>query len=229
MSRIGIDVGGTNTDAVLLEGGKVLAALKRPTTVDVADGVRQALVDLVASAPGHPALGRIEAVMIGTTHFTNAVVERRHLDRVAALRVGLPANAGLPPFIGWPKDLAAAMRGSIHMVAGGHEYDGRVLVPLDRAAVRREAERIAETGIRSVAITSVFSPLTDECERAAADIVREVLPAARITLSHEIGRIGLLERENAALLNAGLQGLAQRTTAAFVRRCETAASRRRCT
>ncbi|QRG04569.1 hypothetical protein EZH22_15375 [Xanthobacter dioxanivorans] len=93
MSRIGIDVGGTNTDAVLLEGGKVLAALKRPTTVDVADGVRQALVDLVAAAAGRPALGRIEAVMIGTTHFTNAVVERRHLDRVAALRIGLPTRA----------------------------------------------------------------------------------------------------------------------------------------
>lgn len=217
MSRIGIDVGGTNTDAVLLEGGKVLAAQKRPTTVDVADGVRQALVDLIATTAGHPALRRIEAVMIGTTHFTNAVLECHRLDRVAALCIGLPANAGLPPFIGWPKDLAATMRGSIHMVGGGHEYDGRVLVPLDRAAVRREAQRIADSGIRSVAITSVFSPLTDECEREAAEIVREVMPAARITLSHEIGRIGLLERENAALLNAGLQGLAQRTTAAFVR------------
>jgi len=217
MSRIGIDVGGTNTDAVLLEGGRVIAALKRPTTVDVADGVRQSLVDLIAAAADHPAMGRVEAVMIGTTHFTNAVVERRHLDRVAALRIGLPANAGLPPFVGWPPGLAAAMRGSIHMVAGGHEYDGRVLVPLDRAAVRREAQHIADSGISSVAITSVFSPLTDACEREAAEIVREVMPAARITLSHEIGRIGLLERENAALLNAGLQGLAQRTIAAFVR------------
>lgn len=217
MSRIGIDVGGTNTDAVLLEGGQVIAALKRPTTVDAADGVRRALVDLIAAAADHPAMGRVEAVMIGTTHFTNAVVERRHLDRVAALRIGLPANAGLPPFVGWPQDLAAAMRGSIHMVAGGHEYDGRVLVPLDRAAVRREAQRIADSGISSVAITSVFSPLTDACEREAAEIVRKVMPAARITLSHEIGRIGLLERENAALLNAGLQGLAQRTTTAFVR------------
>ena len=217
MSRIGIDVGGTNTDAVLLEDGQVLAAVKRPTTADVADGVRQALADLLAAAVGLPAAGRVEAVMIGTTQFTNAVVERRHLDRVAALRIGLPANAGLPPFVGWPKDLAGAMRGSTHMVRGGHEYDGRILVPLDRAAVRSEAHRIADSGITAIAITSVFSPLTDECECEAAEIVREVMPAARITLSHEIGRLGLLERENAALLNAGLQGLAQRTTAAFGR------------
>jgi N-methylhydantoinase A/oxoprolinase/acetone carboxylase beta subunit len=216
VSRIGIDVGGTNTDAVLLKDGKVLAAVKSPTTADVAGGVRQALADLRAMAATLPEAGQVDAVMIGTTHFTNAVVERRQLDKVAALRIGLPANAGLPPFIGWPEDLAAAMHGSTHMVRGGHEYDGRILVPLDRAAVRQEAQRIADSAITAVAITSVFSPLTDQYEREAAEIVREVIPAARITLSHEIGRIGLLERENAALLNAGLQSLARRTTLAFV-------------
>ncbi len=216
MSRIGIDVGGTNTDAVLVEGGKVLAAVKSPTTADVSDGVRQALADLIAAAGPIPAAGRIEAVMIGTTHFTNAVIERRSLDRVAALRIGLPANAGLPPFIGWPEDLAPVARGRVHMVHGGHEYDGRRLMPLDREAVRDEARRIADSGLRSVAITSCFSPLTDECEREAADIILEEVPEARITLSSAIGRIGLLERENAALLNAALQSLARRTTEAFV-------------
>ncbi|CCB66694.1 hydantoinase/oxoprolinase N-terminal domain-containing protein [Hyphomicrobium sp. MC1] len=215
MSRIGIDVGGTNTDAVLIEAGQVLAAVKSPTTANVADGVRQALASLMVKVAPLPASRRIKAVMIGTTHFTNAVIERRDLDKVAALRIGLPANAGLPPFIGWPPDLVAAMRGSVHMVRGGHEYDGRRLVPLDRAAVRAEACRIADAGLSAVAITSVFSPLTDECEREAAQIVREEVPGARITSSHEIGQIGLLERENIALLNAGLQSLARRTTKAF--------------
>ncbi|MFG1480916.1 hydantoinase/oxoprolinase family protein [Xanthobacter sp. V4C-4] len=215
MSRIGIDVGGTNTDAILIDGDKVLAAVKSPTTADVSDGVRRALADLMAQAASLQTLPRIDAVMIGTTHFTNAVIERRALDKVAALRIGLPANAGLPPFIGWPADLAEAMGGSVHMVRGGHDYDGRSLVPLDRAAVRAEARRMAEAGLTAIAITSVFSPLTDECEREAAQIVSEEVSGARITLSHEIGRIGLLERENAALLNAGLQSLARRTTAAF--------------
>src|SRR5437016_6563493 len=87
--RIGIDVGGTNTDAVLLDGERVVAAVKTPTTADVTGGVTRALADLLAAAP---AAARVDAVMIGTTHFTNAVVQRRGLTRIAALRIGLPAS-----------------------------------------------------------------------------------------------------------------------------------------
>ena len=216
MSRIGIDVGGTNTDAVLVDGGKVVAAVKTATTEDVLSGVRTALADLLAAAGEAPATRAIETVVIGTTHFTNAVVERRGLQKVAALRIGLPANAGLPPFVDWPADLSPVVCGRIDMVAGGHEYDGRPLVPLDRGAIRAAARRIADSGIASVAITSVFSPLTAENEAEAADILREEVPGIGITLSSELGRIGLLERENVALLNAGLQALARKTTAAFV-------------
>ena len=68
----------------------------------------------------------------------------------------------------------------------------------------------------AVAVTSVFSPLTAENEQEAARIVAEEIPAASITLSHELGRIGLLERENVTLLNACLQDLAATTVAAFV-------------
>ncbi|MFC6643358.1 ROK family protein [Sulfitobacter profundi] len=76
MKRIGIDVGGTNTDAALLDGDRVLASVKTFTTADVTSGVRTALNDLLAQA-GDAAQDTI-AVMIGTTHFTNAVVERRN-------------------------------------------------------------------------------------------------------------------------------------------------------
>lgn len=195
MSRIGIDVGGTNTDAVLLAGGRVVAAIKTATTPDVSSGVKRALADVLRAADSVTAMRDVEAVMIGTTHFTNAVAERRAIDRVAALRIGLPANASLPPFIDWPSDLTDVVRGSIHMVAGGHEFDGRPMVPLDRAAIREVARRIADSGLTAVAVTSVFSPLTDECEREAADILRGEIPDVRVTLSHELGRIGLLERE----------------------------------
>ena len=83
--RIGIDVGGTNTDAVLLENGAVGAAVKTPTTADVTTGITRALADLVAQAP---AARGAQAAMIGTTHFTNAVVQRRDLGRVAAVPAG---------------------------------------------------------------------------------------------------------------------------------------------
>ena len=52
----------------------------------------------------------LDGVMIGTTHFINAVVQRRSLTRVAALRLGMPASATLPPFCDWPEDLAALVR-----------------------------------------------------------------------------------------------------------------------
>jgi N-methylhydantoinase A/oxoprolinase/acetone carboxylase beta subunit len=64
-------------------------------------------------------------------------------------------------------------------------------------------------------VTSIFSPLTAECEQEAGRILAEEMPGAAITLSHELGRIGLLERENVTLLNACLQELARKTVTAF--------------
>ncbi|MEM9775962.1 MAG: hydantoinase/oxoprolinase N-terminal domain-containing protein, partial [Chloroflexota bacterium] len=89
MARIGIDVGGTNTDAVILEGPDVLAATKVATTEDATDGILNALNIVLNDSAIDP--GRIEAAMIGTTHFINGVVQRKHLSKVAVLRIGLPA------------------------------------------------------------------------------------------------------------------------------------------
>lgn len=212
MRRIGIDVGGTNTDAVLMEQARVLTAVKVPTTDDVSGGIVRALAELVTLVGD---VGSIDAVMIGTTHFTNAVVERRDLAPVAAIRIGLPASASLPPFCDWPDDLAQLARGRVYMLEGGHEYDGRPIVSFDRDGMRRAAQDVRARGLRSVAITSVFSPLTDECEREASEILRDLCPDLDVTRSHDLGRIGLLERENATLLNASLIDLARRTTRAF--------------
>jgi N-methylhydantoinase A/oxoprolinase/acetone carboxylase beta subunit len=210
--RIGIDVGGTNTDAVLLEDDAVVAGVKTPTTPEVTGGITRALADLVRQAP---AARDAAAVMIGTTHFTNAVVQRRDLDRVAAIRIGLPSGASLPPFVDWPEDLADLVRGEVVMLEGGHEFDGRPLVPFDVKGMREAARRIRAAGITSVGVASVFSPLNAACEEDAAAILREECPDVAVTLSHRLGRIGLLERENATLLNACLIALARKTTRAF--------------
>ena len=211
MRRIGIDVGGTNTDAVLLEGAAILAAVKTATTADVLSGVRQALREVTAVA----GVAGVGAVMIGTTHFVNAVVQRRELDRVGALRIGMPAAASLPPFCDWPEDLAAIVRGPVHMVEGGHDYDGRPIMPLDELAVVAAGRAMRVAGVRAVAVSSIFAPLDPAMEVRAEAVLRNVMPDASITLSHQLGRIGLLERENVALLNAALTGLARRTIRAF--------------
>ena len=213
MRRIGIDVGGTNTDAVLLEGTRVLAAVKTPTSADVTGGILAALGELAR----HPDVARapIDAVVIGTTHFVNAVVERRGLARVAAVRIGLPASASLPPFCDWPQDLAHHVRGEVLMLEGGHDYDGRPFVPFDEEGMRYAARQIRDSGIRAVAVAATFSPLDPSCEERARAILAEECPEAHVTCSRDLGRIGLLERENAALLNAALVDLARVTVAGF--------------
>lgn len=211
--RIGIDVGGTNTDAVLMDGSTVLAEVKAATTADVTGGILQALNTLVADS-AVPADG-VQAVMIGTTHFTNAFVEAKRLLPTAAVRLGLPATRSLPPMVDWPERLRQAIAGKAYLCHGGHEFDGRQIAPLDRDELLRAAEDIAASGLRSIAISSVFSPVNAEFELKAAEILSGALPDLPISLSHELGRMGLLERENATIMNACLRGLATHIVSAF--------------
>jgi N-methylhydantoinase A/oxoprolinase/acetone carboxylase beta subunit len=218
MKRIGVDVGGTNTDAVLLDRQRVLHAVKTPTTADVTSGIVRALAALLGESRVGPR--GIDAVMIGTTHFTNAVVQRQGLAPVAAVRIALPAAATLEPFVDWPPDLAQIVRGRTFMLRGGHEVDGRPIAPFDRAGMRGVAREIRAAGLRAVAVTAAFSPLNPTCEDEAVRILAEECPDVAVTPSHRIGRIGLLARENVALLNASLIDLARRTTRAFAQALE---------
>src|SRR5258708_2499546 len=131
--RIGIDVGGTNTDAVLMEGQKVIAEVKTPTTPDVTSGVVTVLRNLVDARRLKP--GQIQAVMIGTTHFTNAVVEAKRLMPTAVVRLGLPATQALPPMVDWPDRLRKVLGGHVYLCHGGHEFDGRQQ-PVQRSVSR---------------------------------------------------------------------------------------------
>ena len=211
--RIGIDVGGTNTDAVLMDGHEVMAWHKAPTTPDVGGGIVAALESVLAqSAVG---AADIRSVMIGTTHFTNAVVERKRLLPVAAVRLGLPATKALPPMIDWPEELSAALGGHRYMVRGGHEFDGREIAPLDEKALREVGRDMCEKGLKVVAITSVFSPVNAGMEVRAAEILGSEVDGLGVSLSNEIGRVGLLERENATIMNACLTDLAAAVVESF--------------
>jgi N-methylhydantoinase A/oxoprolinase/acetone carboxylase beta subunit len=211
--RIGIDVGGTNTDAVLMAGRDVLAEVKTPTTADVTGGIVTAVRSLLADRDVD--IADVQAVMIGTTHFTNAVVEAKRLVQTAAVRLGLPATQALPPMVDWPGPVREAIGNHAYLCHGGHEFDGREISPLDPDELRRVAADIGSKGIRSIAVSSVFSPVNAEFEQRAAEILSDELPEAAVSLSHEIGRIGLLERENATIMNACLRDLAVQIVEAF--------------
>ncbi len=218
MFRIGVDVGGTNTDAVVMQDDKILSGVKSPTTEDVMSGVVAAVEQAIADA-GIEKSG-VTAVMIGTTHFTNAVVERRHIARTAAVRLCLPAAQCLPPMVDWPDDIREAVGGQYWMAKGGNEFDGRSISDLDLTELDGIAAEIGAAGIGTVAITSVFSPVSDAMERAAMGRLAERLPDVDFTLSSEIGRLGILERENAAIMNASLRTLSETTVSAFGRALE---------
>ncbi len=211
--RIGIDVGGTNTDAVVVDGQKVVAWAKVPTTPDVASGIERVLRDVVASS-GAP-VDSMDAVMLGTTHFANAIVQRRNLSRVGVIRLSLPVGTAVPPLEDWPPELRESIAPVVHQVHGGFEVIGVPVSPLDPSEIDRALGEFAREGIRNIAVTGVFSPMDTSQEEWVADRVRERIPGARLSLGKDIGTLGLLERENACVLNAALADLAEEVVDGF--------------
>ena len=205
--RLGIDVGGTNTDAVIMDtADRVIAKAKVPGTADITCGI-VAAIDAVLGTPAVEPQ-RISHVMLGTTHATNAVLERRNLRRVAVLRIGGPATYSIRPMFGWPADLVQAVSVGAAIVDGGIEFDGQDLSPLDTDAIARFLGQVGDQA-QGVVITSVFAPVSARHELLAAEVVKRELGEVHTSLSHEIGSIGLLERENATILNGALAGVAR--------------------
>ncbi|MFS0783770.1 hydantoinase/oxoprolinase N-terminal domain-containing protein [Bacillus sp. 1P06AnD] len=213
--RIGIDVGGTHTDAVLLdEQNQVVSEIKSPTTLDVTTGIFTAMKTVIEAA--QVPREDIKYAMLGTTHCTNAIVERKRLNKIAAIRIGAPATLAVKPLVGVPDDLRDVLGKYVYLVRGGHEFDGREIVSLDEQHLYRIAEEI-KGNVDSVAITSVFSPVSQDHEHRAAVIIREVLgEEVAISLSSEIGSVGLLERENATIINAAVINVAKVAAEGFM-------------
>lgn len=215
MYKLGIDVGGTNTDAVLIdENLKVVAEVKHPTSGDIYDGILGAVRRVLELAKIDR--GEIKQAMLGTTQCTNAIVERKNLAPIAILRIGAPATAGIPPMTDWAEDIKKAAVAET-IIGGGFEHDGRELAPFDEAAARAFFERL-KGKVESVAISCVFSTVRNEHELKAAALCREIMGGdVRISISSEIGSMGLIERENATILNAALCKVAERFTDGFAR------------
>ncbi len=199
--RVGLDVGGTNTDAVVVdEDGRVLSWHKSATTPEVFDGIRAALAAVLVDVD-RTAIGQ---VMLGTTHPVNAIIRRRDLASVGILRIAAPATMSITPLASWPKDLADLVRGHVEIIRGGHEYEGTEISPLDEEAVA-EFARSVRGEVDAVAVTGVTSPANPDHELRAAEIINSVLEGSiPVTLGHQVGGLGLLERENSAVLNGAL-------------------------
>ena len=211
--RLGIDVGGTNTDAVLIdENMQIIAELKRPTTGDIYAGILDVVkVILVESGVDTT---KIKKAMLGTTQCTNAVVARKGLAKIAVLRLGAPASCDIKPMVDWADDLRTLVVESA-IVGGGFEHDGKEIAPFDESAIRAFYEKI-KGRVDSVAISCVFSAVRNDHELRATAICKEIMgDSIHISISSEIGSMGLVERENATVLNAMLHKVAERITLGF--------------
>ena len=212
--KIGVDVGGTNTDAVLVShDNTLLAKTKQTTTLDVSSGIENAIKKVISDA--NIPKKDIKYIMLGTTHCTNALVERKELNKIGAIRIGLPASSAIPTMTDFPKDLKLILGKHLYMVHGGYEFDGRLISPLNETEVK-ECLLKMKGAIESLAITGIFSKTLPDQELQVAAWANEILGEnIRITCSHQVGGLGLLERENAAILNAALQGVALKMVNAF--------------
>jgi hypothetical protein len=204
---IGVYVGSSEITAALVDGVKVRAAVAEPAADSLTGGLRDILHRLTAS---EPAARAARAVSVSTSRFEDAVVRADGLARTACVRLSAFERDTVPPLAGWPMALRDAVGDRVYICRGGHDFDGTQPEPIDPAELAAVADQLAAGNLETVALTAVFSPVNPRAEIEAADLLRERIPTAAVSMSHEIGMIGLLERENATILNAALLPLAQR-------------------
>ncbi|KAK7210402.1 hypothetical protein V2G26_017580 [Clonostachys chloroleuca] len=227
--RVGIDVGGTNTDGVIIDPSEstpnkaIKAWHKTATTPDPSDGISTAIQTMFDSA-GIDA-SDVASVTIGTTHFVNAVVEMdaSRLAPVAVLRLCGPFSKHALPCVDWDEDLRDVVLGHYTLLKGGLEVDGHLISDIDEEEIKSQCSIIKQKGIRSIVINGVFSPIdtVERQEERAAEIVKREIPNCDVVCSKEVANLGFLERENASILNAAILPFARKTISSFQKPMKT--------
>jgi len=218
---IGVDVGGTNTDSVLVDPStsgdiRVLAWNKEITTAEVSKGIYTGISKLLDESRIEKA--DVASVTIGTTHFINAVIEQdsSRLSRVAVLRLCGPYSRKIHPFCDFPKGLANLLNGYIGYINGGYHVDGNEVQPLNEEEIVEHAEEIQARGIYSVVINGIFSSLKADQELKVKEILQKKIPGVKVVMSHTVSGVGYIERENASILNASILKYAEKIICSFI-------------
>ena len=207
--RLGLEIEHSRAEGVVLdEANRVIASAEVAPGADEVDTLRSLLRAVTDGDDVDPR--RITRAVFGSTVALDAIEQRNGLRKIAVLRIGRPLTLALPPLASWPTSLRRAVSAGDAIVGGGAEYDGTVIEPLESEAITRFAAGVAEAA-EGIAVTSVFSPVAPDQELEAAEIIhRELGASVPVFLSHELGTVGLLERENATVLSATLLGAVER-------------------
>ncbi|MCB1406747.1 MAG: hydantoinase/oxoprolinase family protein [Rhodobacteraceae bacterium] len=206
---LGVDTGGTYTDAVLLDEatqqvlGKAKSLTSRP---DLAHGIGGAIDAVLDTTPGIRA-GDVAMVSLSTTLATNALVEGQG-SRAALVMIGFETGdrgrASLTEALGEDPMIA---------IGGGHQHSGAEVAPLDRAALEAALDSLPR-GISAVAVAAQFATRNPAHEQAARAIIRE-RTGLPVTCSHELSAaLNGPKRALTALLNARLIAMIDRLIAA---------------
>ena len=202
---LGIDTGGTYTDAVILrDETELIASAKSLTTrQDLALGIGAAVRDVLFQSGIAPL--EIAMTSLSTTLATNALVEQQG-ERVGLVYIGF--RAGDLEYHG----LADALRGGpVLEMAGGHSHTGYEVVTFDEAQLR---DWLADLkGVSAYAVASQFATRNPDHEKRAADLIR-ARTSRPVSASHQLSaKLNGPKRALTAILNARLIGMIDRLIA----------------
>ena len=212
MVRVGVDVGGTNTDLVLEAEHGVFVHKVPSTPADQSEGVLRGLDELCRMAEISP--GDIDLVVHGTTIATNISIEhngaevgmittRNFRDILHIGRHKRPYNFSLHFEVPWQNRPLVKRRNRIAVTERILPPDGRVEALLDEAEVLDAVRVFKKRGIKSVVIGFLFSFINDAHERRAKEIVEAEMPDAYVCCSSDVANvIREFERFSTAAMNA---------------------------
>jgi 5-oxoprolinase (ATP-hydrolysing) len=224
--RVGLDIGGTFTDLVLLHepSGALLWHKVLTTPRDPAEGALRGLYELCGRADAQ--LADIGALIHATTLVTNAIIERKGARTALLttegfrdiLEIGKEQRYDIYDlFLQFPDPLVPR-RWRVE-VRERVTRDGEVRTPIDPAAVREQVARLVAAGVEAIAVTFLHSYKNPAHERIVANLVRREFPQISISISSEVSpEIREYERTCTTVCNAYVQPVMDR----YIQRIESA-------
>jgi N-methylhydantoinase A len=224
---LGVDVGGTFTDAVVVDGEEVHTAKVPTTPRDQSEGVMDSIRRVLERAGAPPE--RLEAFAHGMTVGTNALLEE------GGARTALVATKGFADLL----EVARQARPQLYrlcapkpapLVEPGLRYEveervgpAGVLEPLEDAEVDRVAGAVRDSGVEAVAICLLFSYLDPAHEQRLAAAIRAAAPGLHVSVSHEVlPRFREYERCSTTVIDAYLSPLLDRYLSRLVEQAASA-------
>jgi len=183
---IGIDVGGTTTDAVLIRNGEVCSTAKVSTeSGNLLNSLLEALDAISRDIPPE----QLERVVFSTTVITNLIAEGK-TDPVALVLIPGP---GINP--------ASYTFPDSFYLKGAMDYRGREIQPLDETEIRKAVDLIRKSGFSRAAILSKFGQRNPSHELRIEEIFREIHPGCKLELGHKVsGKLNFPRRIATAML-----------------------------